>query len=205
MIIRRDEIKDVLADHVQIVFTNGVFDLFHPGHVQLLTFAGGLGDLVIVGVNSDDSARQLAKGPGQPFYTDEERALMVDSHEQVDFTVIFGEDTPLDLITTIMPDVIVKGAHYSREEVVGSRLARVELCPLAPHSTTNTIARVAANLDMAVLGTAQKALMVELFNNIRRGSCWCELGIGNPMVKGHSRGCFRVRKFFAAIGRECGP
>jgi D-beta-D-heptose 7-phosphate kinase/D-beta-D-heptose 1-phosphate adenosyltransferase len=101
-----------------IVFTNGCFDLLHIGHVRYLERAQALGDILIVGLNSDDSVRRL-KGDGRPIIPQYERANLLAALEPVDYVVLFDEDTPFDLIQTLKPDVLVKGKDYAPEEVVG--------------------------------------------------------------------------------------
>ena len=102
-----------------VVFTNGCFDLLHKGHVALLEAATREGDLLIVGLNSDDSVRRL-KGEGRPVQLQAERAEALQKVEAVDVVTIFSEDTPLKLIENIKPDVLVKGEDYSSEEIVGA-------------------------------------------------------------------------------------
>lgn len=131
-----------------VVFTNGVFDLLHPGHVDVLHGARQHGHALVVGLNTDASVRRL-KGPTRPVRRQDERALVLAALEAVDVVVLFDEDTPLELVRAIEPDVLVKGGDYSPENVVGARdvLARggrVIIIPLTPgHSTTATIARLA--------------------------------------------------------------
>jgi D-beta-D-heptose 7-phosphate kinase/D-beta-D-heptose 1-phosphate adenosyltransferase len=126
------------------VFTNGVFDLLHPGHVDVLLGARQQGEVLVVGINSDDSVRRL-KGPSRPIRTERDRAYVLAALEAVDVVTIFDEDTPLELVRALQPDVIVKGGDYSADAVVGARdvLARggsVVIIPLTPgHSTTATI------------------------------------------------------------------
>lgn len=103
-----------------MVFTNGVFDLLHPGHVEYLEAARALGDFLIVGVNTDDSARRLGKGPARPVQSAEARARVVAALEAVDKVVLFDQDTPLELIRTVHPDVLVKGGDYTRGTIVGA-------------------------------------------------------------------------------------
>lgn len=127
-----------------VVFTNGVFDLVHPGHVELLESARGEGDVLIVGVNSDASARRLAKGTGRPINPAEARARVLAGFAAVDCVVLFDADTPLDLIRSLRPDVLVKGADYSREGIVGadlveSRGGRVVRVPLVDGFSTSSI------------------------------------------------------------------
>ena len=117
-----------------IVFTNGVFDLPHPGHVHSLRAARAHGDVLVVGVNSDDSVRR-GKGPDRPVISEGERAKILASFEMVDFVTIFREDTPLEIVKAIQPDVIAKGADYRGREVVGSEVVlarggRVEYLPI---------------------------------------------------------------------------
>src|SRR5262249_42032114 len=101
-----------------VVFTNGVFDLLHPGHVRYLQHARSLGDLLIVGVNSDRSVR-ANKGPSRPITAQEERAEILSALACVDATVIFDEDTPLQLIAALEPDILVKGADWAEDAIVG--------------------------------------------------------------------------------------
>jgi len=110
------------AEGKRIGFTNGVFDLVHPGHVALLRFASDQCDILIVGINSDASVRRLGKGGMRPIISEFDRAEVLGAFGMVDATVIFEEDTPLSLIELIRPDVLIKGADYSIESVVGSSL-----------------------------------------------------------------------------------
>jgi D-glycero-beta-D-manno-heptose 1-phosphate adenylyltransferase len=104
----------------KIVFTNGVFDVLHKGHIASLTEAATHGDVLVVGVNADTSVQKL-KGPTRPINDEDARTLLLASLLQTDAIIIFEEDTPLNLITTIMPDVLVKGGDYTIEEIVGSK------------------------------------------------------------------------------------
>jgi len=126
------------------VFTNGVFDLLHPGHVEILEAARGLGDALVVGVNSDASAGRLGKGPGRPVQAAEARARVVAALAAVDRVVLFDEDSPLSLIESLAPDVLVKGGDYTRESIVGadfveSRGGAVYAIPLLPGQSTTAI------------------------------------------------------------------
>ena len=103
-----------------VVFTNGVFDLLHTGHVALLEAARNEGDVLIVGVNADASARRLGKGPDRPVVRETERARLVAALEAVDCVVLFADDTPLALIRQLKPDVLVKGADYAPDAIVGA-------------------------------------------------------------------------------------
>lgn len=131
-----------------LVFTNGCFDLLHPGHVQYLEAARGLGDALVVGINSDDSVRRLAKGADRPLVPQEDRLRVVAALEAVDAVCLFGEDTPRELIAALLPDVLVKGGDYSVDAVVGrteveAAGGRVEIIPfLEGHSTTDLIERI---------------------------------------------------------------
>ncbi|MBE0655976.1 MAG: D-glycero-beta-D-manno-heptose 1-phosphate adenylyltransferase [Bacteroidales bacterium] len=102
----------------KMAFTNGCFDILHKGHIYLLSRAADLGNYLVIGLNSDASVQRL-KGPDRPVQEQESRALILASLEMVDFVVIFEEDTPLKLITELMPDVLVKGGDYKAEEIVG--------------------------------------------------------------------------------------
>ncbi|KIC95045.1 D-glycero-beta-D-manno-heptose 1-phosphate adenylyltransferase [Flavihumibacter solisilvae] len=105
----------------KISFTNGVFDILHQGHIYSLSQAAEEGDILIVGVNSDASVRRLGKGPERPINDQNSRALVLASLIMVDAVIIFDEDTPFQVITAILPDVIVKGGDYRVEQVVGHR------------------------------------------------------------------------------------
>jgi D-beta-D-heptose 7-phosphate kinase/D-beta-D-heptose 1-phosphate adenosyltransferase len=126
------------------VFTNGVFDLLHAGHVDLLERARGLGDRLVVGINGDASARSLAKGAGRPFVPAVERVRVVAALAAVDCVIGFDEATPLALIEALRPDVLVKGSDYTREQVVGADLVesaggRVVLLAVVPNQSTTLI------------------------------------------------------------------
>ena len=129
-------------------FTNGCFDLLHPGHVSLLSEARAACDRLVVGLNSDASVARL-KGPGRPAQTEEARAQVLSSLASVDLLVVFDEDTPRDLIAALKPDVLVKGADYRLDQVVGADIVqsyggKVLLAEIVPgHSTTATLARIA--------------------------------------------------------------
>jgi len=131
----------------RVVFTNGVFDLLHPGHVDVLTGARARGDALVVGVNGDASVRRL-KGPDRPVRSAPERCYVLAALEMVDAVVVFDEDTPLELIVALRPDVLVKGGDYTEAAIVGAREVLgwggdVVIVPLTPgHSTTATIQRL---------------------------------------------------------------
>jgi rfaE bifunctional protein nucleotidyltransferase chain/domain len=104
----------------KVVFTNGVFDLLHIGHITYLSKAAELGDKLIIGLNSDASVRRI-KGESRPVNEQNSRAALLASFFFVDAVVVFEEDTPLDLITALMPDVLIKGADYSIENIIGAK------------------------------------------------------------------------------------
>jgi D-beta-D-heptose 7-phosphate kinase/D-beta-D-heptose 1-phosphate adenosyltransferase len=127
----------------RVVFTNGVFDLLHPGHVDVLTRARRCGDALVVGLNSDASVKRL-KGPERPVRSEAERAYVLAALEAVDAVVLFEEDTPLQLVVALEPDVIVKGGDYTPDTIVGAREVRarggdVVVVPLTPGQSTTSI------------------------------------------------------------------
>lgn len=131
-----------------LVFANGCFDILHPGHVALLERARSFGDLLIVGLNSDQSARQLAKGPGRPINPERERATVLAGLQAVDFVTLFDEPTPLELIRALQPHVLVKGSDWKDKGVIGRELVeaaggRVEFVELlGEHSTSGLLERI---------------------------------------------------------------
>jgi D-beta-D-heptose 7-phosphate kinase/D-beta-D-heptose 1-phosphate adenosyltransferase len=131
----------------RIVFTNGCFDLLHAGHVKYLQKARRLGDILVLGLNSDASVRRL-KGPKRPLIDEEERAHILAALDCIDYVVIFDEDTPLELITALKPHILAKGGDYTADGVVGKEIVeayggRVELVSFVDgKSTTNIIERV---------------------------------------------------------------
>ena len=132
------------AQQGRVVFTNGVFDLLHPGHVDVLLGARRAGDRLVVGLNSDASVKRL-KGPERPVRSEAERAYVLAAFEMVDCVVVFEQDTPLELIRLLRPDVLVKGGDYHEGTIVGAPDVRgwggdVRVIPLTPgQSTTNII------------------------------------------------------------------
>jgi D-beta-D-heptose 7-phosphate kinase/D-beta-D-heptose 1-phosphate adenosyltransferase len=131
----------------RVVFTNGVFDLLHPGHIDVLYGARQHGDVLVVGVNSDASVKRL-KGPTRPIRSMAERCYVLAALEAVDAVVVFEEDTPFELIGALKPDVLVKGGDYTEASIVGAKEVRawggeVIVVPLSPgHSTTSTIEKL---------------------------------------------------------------
>ncbi len=143
-ILTKEKLKNFLKkakkEGKKIVFTNGCFDILHAGHVRIIEFSKSQGDLLILGLNTDASIKRL-KGPSRPINKEKDRAIVVSALEAVDGVVLFKEDTPLNLIKIIKPDILVKGADYTKENVVGREYAgKVVLCPLVKgKSTTNII------------------------------------------------------------------
>ncbi len=144
----KDRVEAWRRQEHKVGFTNGCFDLLHPGHVSLLSQARASCDRLVVGLNSDDSVKRLGKGEERPIQTETARATVLAGLANVDAVVIFGEDTPLTLIETLRPDLLVKGADYAPEDVVGTDVVRgyggkVLLAELkAGHSTTLTIRKM---------------------------------------------------------------
>lgn len=131
------------AEGRRIVFTNGCFDLVHRGHVEYLSAAADLGDRLIVGVNSDASVRRL-KGPNRPIVDETSRQMLLAALECVDAVVLFGEETPQQLIRKIQPDVLVKGGDYTEQTIVGADTVKakggiVRCIPLTPGCSTSKI------------------------------------------------------------------
>jgi D-beta-D-heptose 7-phosphate kinase/D-beta-D-heptose 1-phosphate adenosyltransferase len=112
------ERQQLRAEGKRLVFTNGCFDLLHPGHVSYLSRARSLGDALIVALNSDRSVRSI-KGPGRPILNQQERAEVIAALEAVDYVTIFDDETPRELIAAVLPDVLVKGGDWSLDEIVG--------------------------------------------------------------------------------------
>jgi D-glycero-beta-D-manno-heptose 1-phosphate adenylyltransferase len=132
----------------RIVFTNGVFDLLHPGHVRYLRAARRLGDALVVGLNSDRSVRRLAKGADRPLVRQTDRAEMLAALEMVDYVILFEDDTPADLIRALRPDVLVKGGDWPLNRIAGADFVlaqggRVRSLPFAKgYSTTALVRRI---------------------------------------------------------------
>ena len=141
-------VKQFQAQGRKVVFTNGCFDLLHPGHVAYLEQARSLGDALIVGVNTDESVQRLLKGPGRPVTPEADRARVLAALVCVDRVVLFSEDTPLELLTALQPDVLVKGGDYHLREIVGrevveARGGQVLALPFVPgYSTTELLERI---------------------------------------------------------------
>ena len=141
-------VKRLQAEGSKVVFTNGCFDLLHLGHVRYLEEARSLGDALIIGVNTDESVKRLDKDPDRPINSEGDRAAILAALACVDRVVLFGEDTPLELITALQPDILVKGGDYRLEEIVGrevvwARGGEVKVIPLVSgYSTTALLARI---------------------------------------------------------------
>jgi rfaE bifunctional protein nucleotidyltransferase chain/domain len=136
-------IRDLKAKGKQIVFTNGCFDLLHVGHIRYLEKAKALGDVLAVGVNSDSSVRKL-KGPKRPILPEEERAEILSSLGCVDYVTLFNEIDPLKLITSLQPDVLVKGGDWAKEQIVGREVVErsggeVVIIPFVKRASTSNL------------------------------------------------------------------
>lgn len=148
-----ERVAELKKEGRKIVFTNGCFDILHMGHIAYLNESRGLGDVLIVGLNTDSSVRRL-KGENRPIIPEEERSHVLAALECVDYIILFDEDTPLDLIKAIRPDVLVKGADYTVEQVVGHDIVEsyggtVHLMPVVSNmSTTTIINRIKDSLDL---------------------------------------------------------
>ncbi len=117
------ELKSLRSDGLSVAFTNGCFDIIHRGHIEYLYKASEMADILIIGMNSDDSVRRL-KGPARPLQDQESRSLILASLYFVDFIILFSEDTPYNLISKVEPDVLVKGGDYKAEDIVGYDIVR---------------------------------------------------------------------------------
>lgn len=143
----RTERERLRREGRRIVFTNGCFDLLHPGHIRYLAQARALGDVLIVAINSDRSVQEL-KGKGRPILNEQERSIVLCGLESVDYVIVFDEETPRELIALILPDVLVKGGDWSidkivgREEVEGAGGQVFSLPYLEGQSTSEIIERI---------------------------------------------------------------
>jgi D-beta-D-heptose 7-phosphate kinase/D-beta-D-heptose 1-phosphate adenosyltransferase len=143
-------VQSVRGTGQRVVFTNGVFDLLHPGHVRYLQHARRLGDVLIVGLNADASVSRN-KGPGRPMTPELERAELLAALECVDAVVIFEQDTPADIVRLVQPDILVKGADWPADQIVGrdtveARGGKVVLVPVEQgHSTSAIVDRIRGN------------------------------------------------------------
>jgi rfaE bifunctional protein nucleotidyltransferase chain/domain len=154
-IVRKSYELEQLVEKLQsiqkkIVFTNGCFDILHKGHIEYLSKAADLGEMMIIGLNTDDSVSRL-KGSGRPIQDEESRAYTMAALSFVDYVVYFNEDTPYELIKNIQPDILVKGADYKAEDIVGydivmAKGGKVETIEFVPGYSTSAIeAKIKAN------------------------------------------------------------
>ena len=145
------EIRNSKKNSKKIVFTNGVFDILHVGHTRYLSEASTLGDILVIGINSDDSVRKL-KGPSRPINQLEDRGFILSELKVVDYVISFEEQTPFNLIKSIMPDILVKGGDYTIEDVVGAQEVienggKVEILDFHPgYSSTHYINQIKKTL-----------------------------------------------------------
>lgn len=150
-VLTRDEAAAFAADARaagrRVVFTNGVFDLLHPGHVRYLRQARALGDVLVIAINADASVRRN-KGPERPITPEHERAEVLAALDFVDAVTVFDDDTPLAIITAVQPDVLVKGADWAHDAIVGRDVVEarggrvVRVAVEQGHSTTNIVGRI---------------------------------------------------------------
>ena len=144
------KIRDCKKNSQKIVFTNGVFDILHVGHIRYLSKASTLGDILVVGINSDNSVKKL-KGPSRPINKFEDRGFILSELKVVNYVISFEEKTPLNLIKSIMPDILVKGGDYTIEDVIGAREViksggKVEILDFHPgYSSTHYINQIKKN------------------------------------------------------------
>lgn len=150
-----ERIREARSGNRKIVFTNGCFDIIHAGHVRYLRRAAGLGDMLVVGLNSDSSVSRLK--PGRPINGEQQRAEVLAAMEPVDFVTIFTEDTPYELIRALKPDTLVKGGDWKSEDIVGSDLVPdTRSLPFEKgFSTTSIIDRI---IESASSGTGADTL-----------------------------------------------
>jgi D-glycero-beta-D-manno-heptose 1-phosphate adenylyltransferase len=145
---QRKQIESWRAAGARIVFTNGVFDLLHRGHVEYLTEARAFGHCLVVGINSDESVRRLGKGPGRPLVAAADRAALLSALRSVDLVVTFDDDTPERLIREVRPDILAKGGDWPKESIVGGEFVEsyggsvMSLSLRAGFSTSSLIERI---------------------------------------------------------------
>jgi rfaE bifunctional protein nucleotidyltransferase chain/domain len=145
------EIRETLKkQNLKVVFTNGVFDILHRGHVEYLDKAKSMGDVLMVGLNSDKSVR-MVKGEGKPIVCQEDRAVVLAGLSSVDYISYFDEETPHHIISSLLPDILVKGGDYNLDQIVGRDVVeatggRVITIPLTPGSSTSDLIRKVGRL-----------------------------------------------------------
>ena len=148
-VLLAERLASLRREGKRIVFTNGCFDLLHPGHIYTLTQAQALGDVLVVAINSDASVKRL-KGERRPILNQEERAVMLSALSAVDYVTIFAEDTPLEVIRLLLPDVLVKGGDWGADAIVGREVVEanggkvIRIPYQAGFSTTDIIERILA-------------------------------------------------------------
>jgi D-beta-D-heptose 7-phosphate kinase/D-beta-D-heptose 1-phosphate adenosyltransferase len=151
VVVRTDFLKireRLKREGKKVVFTNGVFDIVHRGHVEYLTKAKALGDVLLVGMNTDDSVHRL-KGPQRPIVSQDDRAFVLAALRVVDYVCLFDEDTPYNLVKAVVPDVLVKGSDWAIDSIVGKDIVeaaggKVQTIDYVPNrSTTNIIQKIA--------------------------------------------------------------
>jgi rfaE bifunctional protein nucleotidyltransferase chain/domain len=135
--------KDWKTEGKKVVFTNGCFDILHKGHLEILTTSASFGDILVVGINTDNSVKRL-KGPLRPINDEGFRSIMLASIQYIDAVILFDEETPLNLITLLMPDVLVKGGDYTVEQIVGADVVlknggEVKIVPIVKGFSTTKI------------------------------------------------------------------
>jgi len=139
----KKELRKLKNQGKKIVFTNGCFDLIHPGHIKILTRAKQKGDILVVGLNSDSSIKNI-KDPNRPILNQKDRATVLESIEVVDYVILFNEKTPYSLIKALRPAALVKGGDWKTKDIIGNNLVkevyRVKLCP--GHSTSAIINKI---------------------------------------------------------------
>ena len=155
----RTQLKDLL-EHLRtqgrkIVFTNGCFDLLHPGHIRYLEKARGEGDLLVVALNSDSSIRKI-KGPGRPIQTEDERSEVIAGLQCVNFVTLFDEETPYEIIEEMLPNILVKGGDWPIDQIVGRQTVEahggkvISIAFETGHSTSNIIKRIRGSAERPV-------------------------------------------------------
>ena len=147
-VVDRAVLKAIISRHKnegkKVVFTNGCFDIIHTGHIRYLAEAKKLGDILVIGLNSDDSVSRIK--PGRPIIPEEQRAEVLSALYMVDYVTLFDEDTPYELIKEVKPDVLVKGADWEKEDIVGSDIVKeVHTIPFVEGISTSEIIRKIKN------------------------------------------------------------
>ncbi len=148
-VVERAKLKDIVVqlknEGKKVVFTNGCFDLLHVGHIRYLTEAKNLGDILVIGLNSDSSVSKIK--PGRPINPEQQRSEVLSALFMVDYITLFGEDTPFELIKEIKPDVLVKGADWKKEDIIGSDIVPdVQTIPFVEGISTSEIIKKIQNL-----------------------------------------------------------